>query len=105
MLALLPILVAALTTVLAAFAFLTLPASPDALSDLDVVTYYYCITIIIIVIVYIIIVIVVIIIVIVVIIIVITRVEIVLAAGGAVQQVTQLGWGQLGNLLGERISQ
>ena len=41
----------------------------------------------------------------VVIIIVITRVEIVLAAGGAVQQVTQLGWGQLGNLLGERISQ
>ena len=57
-LALLPILVAALTTVLAAFAFLTLPASPDPLSDLDVVTCYYCITIIIIVIVYIIIVIV-----------------------------------------------
>ena len=68
---LLPILVAALPTVLAGFAFLTLPAAPDALRDLDVVP----------------------------------GVEIVLAAGGAVQQVTQLGGGQLGNLLGERISQ
>ena len=68
---LLPILVAALSTVLAGFAFLTLPSSSDALRDLDMVS----------------------------------RVEIVLAAGGAVQQVTQLTGGQLGNLLRESISQ
>ena len=35
---LLPVLVAALPTVLATFAFLTLPSSPDPLRDLDVVT-------------------------------------------------------------------
>ena len=51
-------------TVLAAFALLTLPASPDPLRDLDVVT----------------------------------GVEVVLATGGAVQQVFQLARRDLGNL-------
>lgn len=54
----------ALPAVLATFALLTLPAAPDALGDLDVVT----------------------------------GVEVVLAARGAVQQVTQLARRQLGNL-------
>ena len=61
---LLPVLVATLPTVLATFALLTLPSSPDPLRDLDVVT----------------------------------GVEIMLAACGAVQQVTQLGRRQLSNL-------
>ena len=61
---LLPVLVAALPTVLAAFTLLTLPSSPDPLRDLDVVS----------------------------------GVEVVLATRGAVQQVTQLGRRQLGNL-------
>ena len=61
---LIPVLVSALPAVLACLALLTLPASPDALRDLDVVT----------------------------------RVEVVLATRGAVQQVTQLTRAQLGNL-------
>ena len=61
---LLPVLIATLPTVLATFAFLTLPASPDPLRDLDVVT----------------------------------GVEVMLAACGAVQQVTQLRRRQLSNL-------